>query len=253
MPAVHIGLTLLAAQIAIHTQEARGASNESVNTMTRQFALATAMRTGLPTSATKPNLIENCVVISRCVAAVRVETGANHVILVRVIALPSRIRLTATLVLSGLDSSAPKEAVKLQATDGPEQHTIDLTREQDTWPAEFAKLSDRLFELWKKPKTTPMASGLRPPTGPNANATTIEIVSSNDSELLWRWSWVGAGTLLALSGMAADTFMPTSRNARLDAQDFINPGLLTAAVISGITGIFLNPYEGIESENVSKP
>lgn len=246
MPALQIGLSLLAAQIAIHTQEARGASDESVHTMTRQLALSTAMRTGHATSTTKPGIVENCIDVSRCVAAVRVETGANHVMLIRVIALPSRIRLTATLVLSGLDPNVPKKALQIQEKAGPLQQTIDLSRKQDSWAAEFEKLVDKLFKYWEKPKTTPLDLSLQVPHGPNSNATTIAIIQQgghSDSELLWRWSWVGAGAVLALGGMAADTFMATSRNAALDPEDLINPGMLTAAVIAGIVGVFVNPYE----------
>lgn len=246
MLAINFGLTLLAANIAIHTQEARGASSENVTLMTRQLAISAALRTEQTTSTTQPKIVETCLDISRCVSAVRVETGASHVVLVRIINLPSRIRLTATLMVSALDKNIPKATIQRQTEKGPEQFTIDLNHDSKTWPKEFANLSDQLFASWKKPNTPPMippltTKGLQP-----SSATTISFVSQTrekETEWLWKWAWIGSGALLATGGMVADTFMPSSHNQRLDNEDFIGPGLIIAGILAGISKIYLNPHQ----------
>jgi hypothetical protein len=256
MLAIQIGLTLLSANIAIHTQEARGASAENVSIMARQFALATALRTGQTTSVTKQGMIETCLDVHRCVSAVRVETGADHVILIRIIALPSRIRLAATLVLSALDTEIPKAAIENQEKMGPLQHSIDLSRDTKSWPKAFAKLSDDLFEAWEKPAILPMAPPISNALDQTKQGTTIAIVTKNSQEeaqWIWRWSWLGSGAILAGSGMIADALMPSSHNQKLDGNDFIGPGLITAGILAGISGVFFNPHQESANTDSSGP
>ena len=242
-----LSLSLIAANIAIHTQDARGASDESLRTLSKRLAVATALRTGESTSTTKRNAIESCSEITRCVSDVRVETGAQHVILLRVLSLPSRIRLSATLVLSARDKQIPKEILAAQEKNGPKQQDIDLNQSADNWEKQLAKLVEDLFSGWPKPtlKPKPSASGIL-----GGSDTTISIITeskSDNDKLLWKLSWIGAGALLSTGGMITDAVLPSSHNQTLDTNDFIGPGMIVAGIIAGLTGIYLNPFEDTDS------
>ena len=242
-----LSLSLIAANIAIHTQDARGASDESLRTLSKRLAVATALRTGESTSTTKRNSIESCSDITRCVSDVRVETGARHVILLRVLSLPSRIRVSATLVLSARDKQIPKEVLAAQEKDGPRQHDVDLNKTSDNWEKQLAKLAEKLFTGWPEPtlKPKPNKAGIL-----GGSETTISIVTesqSNDRKLLWKLSWIGAGALLSTGGMITDAVLPSSHNQTLDTNDFIGPGMIVTGIIAGLTGIYLNPFEDTDS------
>jgi len=238
-----LSLSILAANIAIHTQDARGASDESLSTLSKRLAVATALRTGQSTSTTNRNSVENCSEITRCVSDVRVETGAQHVILLRVLSLPSRIRVSATLVLSARDKRIPPEILATQEKAGPKREEIDLNQASDNWEKELAKLAEELFSGWPEPvlKPKPEKSAIL-----GGSDTTIAIITESEidkNKWLWKLSWIGAGALLSTGGMITDAVLPSSHNQTLDPNDFIGPGLIVTGIIAGLTGIYFNPYE----------
>jgi hypothetical protein len=129
---------LLAGQIALHVEDTRGVTDEDRDAVVGVLGEAIAAVAG-----TKPVLAkrEACPSADRCTEAIRVDLGAKEVVHLRMIGVPSRIRVLAER--AGTGSEPPRSA------------QADLTRDAASWRSSLDGLALVLFPNEKRASAKP--------------------------------------------------------------------------------------------------
>ena len=104
--ALHIGLLVLGAGMALHVETAKNVSESNTDEIVSGLAAAIEARTGVaPARSTRPPP-DGCPRRDRCATEIRGHTRADEVVFLRVIGGPSRIRLAGELVQKSGDTAA---------------------------------------------------------------------------------------------------------------------------------------------------
>ncbi|MEQ9496848.1 MAG: hypothetical protein RIT81_08315 [Deltaproteobacteria bacterium] len=175
------GLVLMlgaVASVGVAVQDARAISANEAEAVLRGIVEALDARTG--SAVADQGACE-----ADCVAAVRRRTGKEHVVLLRVLAVPSRVRVL-------VEHAAPDGAT--------ETKTIDVSRNASSWRATWLQLAAELFpDLPPPPNVAPPPPALVS-TSPEAPPSTLA-----------PWVVAGVGVAAAVVGVG---FGLSSRGAR---------------------------------------
>ncbi len=167
-----------AASVGVAVQDARAISANEAATVLSGIVEALDARTGRAVADRG-----DCG--ADCVAAVRRRTGATHVVLLRVLAVPSRVRVLVEHV----------------APDGARaERTFDVRRNAGTWTSTWAQLAAELFPgppPARAAATPPPALVVAPPESPPTRVAP--------------WVVAGVGVAAAVVGVG---FGVSSRGAR---------------------------------------
>jgi hypothetical protein len=190
-----LALALISASVALRVEDARGVSADDQAAILAAFSEAIAARSGRDAAVDRAA----CKKKDRCLAEVAQRVQAEDVVFLRMLGVPTRIRIIAE-----------REAAKFSAKKTGE---IDLPRTRDAWTPALASLAEALFE----PKALPMVRE----TPPIEEKKEIALVAANpqtgQEDSLRRyapWIAIGAG---AAAFAVGSVFGLSSRGARADA------------------------------------
>lgn len=174
---------------AVHLEDARGATDEEVGPILEAVSRAlSASGKATPVVDRTPS-DPSCLEVDRCVAEIRGRTGAGAVILLRLAAVPSRVRVIGDRVRAGARDSVRAE--------------VDLPRTGEGWDAALSGFAKALL-------TTPPGAAVV------AAAPADDGAKDGSKVKLAPWLVLG-GSAVAL-GVAA-IFGAQARAARSEAED----------------------------------
>lgn len=140
----------LVGDVGIAIEEARGVSGEDVSSIAEGLVEAVSARTGAAKIDTGPR----CERADRCIDDVRRRVGTSDLLLVRVIGVPTRLRLFVTHV----------------AADGTKRdEAVDVARSRGKWAPAWRRLAATLFDAKPEvppPPPPPLAASPPPPPSP---------------------------------------------------------------------------------------
>ena len=166
-----VGL-LLTAGIALHVEESRGISAEET------LALLTITKNALIEAEGGPVVVSTdlpgaCQVTERCTVMLKTESGERHVLYLRLLGIPTRIRV-------------------IGERDAGDKSQIDLPRDRSKWPSRIQTFARELFPVPPAPSASPIASPAAVgPAAPVAEPSIKPFVG---------WTLVGSGVAFGLVG-----------------------------------------------------
>lgn len=178
-----LGLILAASTVAVHAEESRDLPPDDVRALLGMLSSAIQRRTEQapvvqPFAGGSP-----CTDRSRCLLEVLHATGAREVVPVRILAVPSRIRVIAELRNARLDVLRRAQ--------------VDLAREPSQWPASLDAMALALFPANSPPSLTP-ALDAAPEARPRVAPPLLEpdlVAESEVEPRRWPWWLVGGGAV----------------------------------------------------------
>lgn len=206
-----IGLLLAGATVAVHVSEARGVLDDERVDITAN--LVSAIERSKPV---KLDAARDCADFAACAKPITDRTGAEEVVFVRMLGVPTRIRVVATRV----------------ATDGRtvSRAQADLTRDNLQWRPALEGLAGILYpsagpgrpRVDNTPKPEPPKLEPTPPPGPVAVPVPVSVavgaapvLVAEPTEPATQWApWVVAGTSVAVlvAGIALGAVSSGARN-----------------------------------------
>ena len=227
MAAVGMTLLLVGASVALSVEQVRGVSDPDVEVFLSQLATSVADKAGRQTLRDRGG--DECTSDDRCADQIRGRSGADEVLFVRLIGVPSRIRIVAERV-------SPAGGV-------PRRATIDLTRNQSSWASSLDGLALNLFpdppadardkreDLGYRLAVASQAQAAEPPAAPPAptaaaappEAVRVEAQVEAEAEGGSVWPWVLIGSSVAVTGVGV-YFGVKSQQARDDGTTQALPG-----------------------------
>lgn len=135
-----LGLALAGSSVALHVEDTKGLSGDDVAGLLDGLAEAIGTRVGSPLSVER-EASGACDRSELCLGDIRKRTGAEEVVLLRVVGGATRIRLVASR--RDLDPGLPSSPGFVRG--GERELQVDLERDRTTWPASFAGVAVALF------------------------------------------------------------------------------------------------------------
>jgi hypothetical protein len=135
--AIWLALACVGSGVAVRVEDARGVSEKDLDLLTRALVQAVGERAGEEAVLDRGPPCESA---DRCLGEIRARSGTSEVILVRLIGVPTRIRLIA-------------ERLTVDRTEPVASAEVDLLRTQTTWSSQLSLLAERLMPepIAKKP------------------------------------------------------------------------------------------------------
>lgn len=218
------------ANVGVAIEDTRGMSDDEVAVITRRLVVALDDRAG----GAVADSAEPCERADRCLDDRRRRTAARVLVLVRLIGVPTRIRIIAE---------------RIDADGTPRSVALDLARNRTTWPSSFQRIAAELFPERLAPPRVARASPTeiaKPPPEPEGPSVAP-------------WIAAGVGAAALVTGIA---FGVSSQGARSDAASMpttpeqldglerraIDHGIVanvafSAALVAGVTGLVLHALE----------
>ena len=181
------GLALLfATSVEVRVEDARGVSSDEARTIAEGLRAAIAERSGSDVVIQSKS---PCGQTPSCIAEL-MKSGATDFVFVRLIGVPTRIRLIA-------DRAGAQES----------RSEVDLTRARGSWPVVFGGVAEHLFP---EPPPPPPAAIVAPPPPPAIAPPPLEPVAEEGPNYA-PWLLAGAGVVVLAVGVG---FGASSRGAR---------------------------------------
>jgi hypothetical protein len=203
---------LISATFVVHVEDVRGVSADDESAILAAFSRAIETRSGRKGSID----LAGCKKKDRCAAELAERSGAEDVVFVRMIGVPTRVRIL-------VERQPQKTAAE-----------ADLPRSRDGWEPVLAGLAEALFPE-AKPRSETVATVGPKPEPPRVKPEPAPAVEPESSSLL-PWIAFGAGAVALSVGTG---FGLSSRDARDDARsrphsDMENDALSDRAIGHGL-------------------
>ena len=184
---VGVGVLLLGATVAIQVEKSRGVSTDEVLALLDALGKAVEARTGEPPVVSADTEAWACPKIADCVERLQAETGAEEILLVRVVGVSKRVRLV------------------VERISGFKRQEIDLSRQRASWAPVVGGVVDALLPPPAPEAEAKLEPTASPPAGPAppALAATATAAPAVTSSSVWPWFTAGGGVLAgAAAGVA---------------------------------------------------
>ncbi len=184
---------MLGASVGVAVTDARGLSDDDLEAVVTGVVASLDARTGRAVRDKGPA----CSGDRACIDAVRARTATRDVVTLRLIGVPTRVR-----VLASRNGEAP--------------HTVDVDRAQEGWGAAWSGLAEALFPA-PPPVAPPPVASVPPPSIPPPQVAPPVIVTpppEGASPSVAPWIIAGAGVAALAVGVG---FGLSSRGARATA------------------------------------
>lgn len=184
-----LGSALIGATVAIHVDNSTGLSASD------QAALLADLEAAITACSGAATIVDEagCDDVTPCGNQVLARTGAERLVFVQLVGVPSRIRVVAQTAPDGAGATW--------------QGRVDLERSRDRWPAALIEFVRPLFADLRR-----LDLAVSPPASPAAAPTAVpsEVTTAAEAS---PWPWVMLGGSLVLAGVGG-AFGAVSRNAR---------------------------------------
>lgn len=195
-----LALALISSSVAVRVEDTRSVSADDQASILQALSEAIEARSGRSAAVDRGA----CKKKERCVGEVAQRTQAEDVVSLRMLGVPTRIRILAE-----------REGAKAGAGDAAKKSAeIDLPRSRDGWGQALAALAEELFEA----KPLPAVVAETPPLNAAPQVTATQPIEStagqSDTRALIPWIAIGAGVVCLAVGTG---FGLSSRGARDEA------------------------------------
>lgn len=182
---------VLLASVEVRVQDARGVSSEEARSIAEGIRAAVAERTGREAALASKS---PCGQSAECLAELS-KAGATDFVFIRLIGVPTRIRLIA-------ERAGARET----------RSEVDLTRAKGSWPVLFGGVAEHLFPEERPPPPPPALA--EPPPPPPAITAPPPQPAPDEGPSYAPWLLAGAGVAVLAVGIG---FGASSRSARRSA------------------------------------
>jgi len=226
-----LGLLAIGATVAIHAEESRDLDEPAVAALLANLASAVEDRTGSAPAVQPYDATMPCA--ESCVLEIAARAGARELVSVRILAVPSKIRVIAEL--RDRDLRVLRRA------------QVDLAHEQAQWPSSLEAVALALFPMTARQQNS--SGEPRAKRGLDLDPRADVVSNDDDASRRWPWWLVGGG---ALAGGVAIVLGVENKNAR---DEGTQPGVSPARVeelrdVTHATGLGANVLFGVAATSL---